>query len=544
MTISNSQVIRWRKEYLQEMKNTLENAASIALFDDLYEKDTSDISDDERLFNEFLFKKQIPLIECLLFQDQNNPFQEDAIGEACGHHFPRYEMSEVFDFIAGMTNYGKYLVINQFPGDDKAFIALRDAVFANDKEAFLSIIEKQNVDFTAVRQKISASMFTVSGYGEMLQSFYDRIPNLIETESAGNMLADLNDFHEHMKGHLSKLGYDAASSMDYISSVLLDVGKEGMKIDEERLKLLTRFHFSDSEILGQFLANAFSFGIYSIILETTFSNPELDIVNKFLDDPKTNPMLNDIERFVYLISEGGLSPKKVFIPQPLRSEIEGGGIKRSLQEFNSLLAENEEPDDQEQQEPQPKVEPEGQKPGGERKPEEPKPYRFEWPSWEEFKEKTSIGIPKGFEFLTKLVDGIDINTKDGYEKFKKFLDVVADYGSIDDDANMMALIQFITGKCFDGASSKIRWEADNKMGRVLFFVVQWISDDDGKLGKTARMTDFKFSNPGNPDTGIDMDKISSTLQRAKGIDDNILDRLHACYAFIPGTKDDAQKRKS
>jgi len=182
-----------------------------------------------------------------------------------------------------------------------------------------------------------------------------------------------------------------------------------------------------------------------------------------------------------------------------------------------------------------------------------KKSRFEWPSWEEFKEKTSIGIPRDFEFLTKLVDGIknDINPEEdsevdskGYERFKRFMNTLADYGSIGDDANMKSLIQFITGKCFAEASSKIRWNADNNLGRVLYFVVQWISDDDEKLGKTARMTDFIYSDPDMPDKGLDMDKISSTLQRAKGIRPDILGRLHDCYAFIPGTKDDAGKRKS
>lgn len=175
-----------------------------------------------------------------------------------------------------------------------------------------------------------------------------------------------------------------------------------------------------------------------------------------------------------------------------------------------------------------------------------KGYQFKWPSWDEFNEKTIKGIPAHFDYITKHVAIVeqDFKTPEGYEHFKDFMNLVAEYGSIDNDADMKTLLQFVTGKAFDGAKMKIRWKADNSCGRILYFVVQWISNDKDKLAMVDRMTDFYYSESVKDE---DKDKVLSSpsvfLQGAKGIKDSVLNNLHFYYNIIPETREDAKKKR-
>ncbi|MBR5174783.1 MAG: hypothetical protein IKW89_02505 [Bacteroidales bacterium] len=169
-------------------------------------------------------------------------------------------------------------------------------------------------------------------------------------------------------------------------------------------------------------------------------------------------------------------------------------------------------------------------------------YHFEWPSWDDFNNRTTVGIPPRFEFITKHVKAVeeDLKNPEGYEHFKGFMNLVAEYGSIDNDTDMKTLLQFVTGKAFEGSTMRIRWKADNYLGRTLFLVVQWISDDNDKLGMTARMTEFYFES-GKEDEGLT--NPSQFLQRAKQIDKGILKKLHDQYSFFPSTKAEAKTKR-
>lgn len=175
-----------------------------------------------------------------------------------------------------------------------------------------------------------------------------------------------------------------------------------------------------------------------------------------------------------------------------------------------------------------------------------KGYQFKWPSWDEFNEKTIKGIPAHFDYITKHVAIVeqDFKTPEGYEHFKDFMNLVAEYGSIDNDADMKTLLQFVTGKAFDGAKMKIKWKADNSCGRILYFVVQWISNDNDKLAMVDRMTDFYYS-PSVKDEDKDkgLSSPSVFLQGAKGIKDSVLKNLHFYYNIIPETREDAKKKR-
>ena len=348
MAISNFQIHEWRKEYLQELKDTLTRAASNGYYEQLMKKSTpedlAEATEDDILFIEFLYKKLIPYLEFMAFQDRNNSLK-DRPEAVDGESYPRYTMSEVFDYISGMTNYGKYHVVNQFPGDDVIFEELRDAIFMNDKDAFLSTIKEKSVDFSSFRERISASMFLASWCNELKDRYLIGVlgnPDCFEdTEKMEKEHKEISEYGNFMIEHVSKPAYNVITDVYETFEGFIKMGEED-NIDEEKIQLVSCLHFSDSELWGLFLGTAYYFGFISFVIEDSFTNSELAILNEFLDDPHTNRILNDMERALYVMTEGEIFPKKIFIPQSVRDEIESGRINDAIRQLNSGLKEVDE----------------------------------------------------------------------------------------------------------------------------------------------------------------------------------------------------------
>ena len=499
-----------------------------------------DMTEDDYALVLFTYKKMLPLLEVIIFVRKNDPFNPEQAVSNEGE-YPRYTAAEMFNFISGMTNYGKYRIANHFPGNDDAYLTLLDAILTNDEQLFLETVDKEQVDFSEFRHGIRETMFLTHYYSQLLQQlaapFLD--PKSGEIEMDEEELTDREQFLiEHMpQSHREAFGEFTSISKDIED--LEELSEE--EIDDALMHISSNLHLS-KDMWKDYFRQVIVFGVLEIAINC-HTDAEIAIINSFLDDPKTNNILGDIERTAYILSDKGFTPRKLFVPKSIRYEIDNGELDNLINEIHGHVEEIE-PDNQKPTDLKPGQSPEGDDIGENL--EEPKPYQFKWPSWEDFKERTSVGIPLSFEFITKLVDRVedDFKTPEGYEHFKDFMNLVAEYGSIKDDTVMKALLQFVTKKAFEGAAKKIKWNADNYLGRVLYFVVQWISDDDEKLGKTARMTEFCYSNPDMPDKGLDMDRIYTTLQRAKGISTEILNKLHDCYDFIPNTKAAASKRKS
>ena len=187
---------------------------------------------------------------------------------------------------------------------------------------------------------------------------------------------EISEYGNFMIEHVSKPAYNVITDVYETFEGFIKMGEED-NIDEEKIQLVSCLHFSDSELWGLFLGTAFYFGFISFVIEDSFTNSELAILNEFLDDPHTNRILNDMERALYVMTEGEIFPKKIFIPQSVRDEIESGRINDTIRQLNSGL---KEVDEQEQP-----VEKNDALPEGEGKPAEQEKYVPHWPTDEELK---------------------------------------------------------------------------------------------------------------------------------------------------------------
>lgn len=347
MTFSNSQVISWRKEYLQELKDTLIRAASNNYLEQILERvspeeTVEEIGEDGLAYVEFIFLKFIPYLSFLIFYEKNNPLSDKGAPAEKGR-YPRYELSEVFDFISGMTNYGKYHLINQFPGDDDTFSVLQRAIFSNEKDVFLEEVKNRNVDFTDLRQRISISMLHVSSTKELISKLQDVFARLLsdaEEEDAETFNEDegtevATDYFGFLLDHVSPTTREVAESVKKVYQELIGLG-EDEEVDKERLHLLSQLRFPEDWLWGLFLGGAFAFCFLSLINDDILTDSEYAIVNAFFDDSKTNRMLYEMEKSMYVLSDGEFFPQKLFIPQPLRDEIESGAINELIRFFNPV----------------------------------------------------------------------------------------------------------------------------------------------------------------------------------------------------------------
>ena len=526
---------QWRKEYLQEMEIILTQAAMKYDLERVREQLTPEEFGDEDFPEDddfplvvFLCNKMLPLMELIIFVMKNDPFNPKHAVSNEGE-YPRYTALEMFNFISGMTNYGKYRIANHFPGNDSAYLTLLEAILTNDEQLFLETVEKEQVDFSEFRRGISESMFVTQSLNQFLQQFaapfLDPKSGEIEMDEE-----EMIGFEQFLSEHMPPSSREAFGVFTSIQNEISELS--GEEIEDKQVVYISELHLSRDMWVDYFQQVVIFCTLEPII--NCHTDAEIAVINSFLDDPKTNHILGDIERTVYILSDKELNPGKLFVPRSIRYEIENGELDGLIGEIHGHVEEVG-PDKQEPADLKP-----SQLPGKEES------NQFKWPSWEEFNEKTIKGIPAHFDYITKHVAVVeqDFKTPEGYEHFKDFMNLVAEYGSINNDADMKTLLQFVTGKAFDGAKKKIRWKADNFCGRILYFVVQWISNDNDKLAMVDRMTDFYY-----PESVKDEDKDkglsnpSVFLQGAKGIKDSVLKNLHFYYNIIPETREDAKKKR-
>lgn len=484
MTISNSQVIGWRKEYLKELKDTLIRAASNNFFEQILEKTgpeeaAEEIGDDGLAFYEFFFKKLIPFLSFIIYHQKNNPLADKGSLAEMGR-YPRYELSEVFDFITGMTNYGKYHVVNQFPGDDDSFEVLQKAIFSNEKDMFLEEIKNRNVDFTDLRQRISATMFAVSSFEEMINRSRDGFMEMLSEKEDGDE-ESLNevevedevevatDYLGFMFDHLSPAHRQDAESIIKVFQDLLGLG-DNEEVDKEKIHMISQLRFPEDWLWGQFLGGAFELIFLSIVNDDSLTDSEYAIVNAFFDDPKTNRILNEMEKSVYVFSDGQFFPQKMFIPQPLRGEIESGAIKELIRRINSDSIELEEPDDQGPQ----AIHEKGREPVEDN------------PSEEELNSNSPLVLPTDFFKNDKYIDENIITignlpnwvTEASTSQFDQMINYLAgkDFGYIEPSlGNRRLLASILSGRRLKTNRSQVQWiERMDKKASKTEKVMLWL----------------------------------------------------------------------
>lgn len=178
-------------------------------------------------------------------------------------------------------------------------------------------------------------------------------------------------------------------------------------------------------------------------------------------------------------------------------------------------------------------------------------YKYKkWPSREFFLRRGFWG-QEVTNYITDLHPDVlnSFNTDEGYRNFKSFMQQLAIYGEINNDAYMEALIQLVTGYHFDGASRTVKWSGKAENVRILFFVIKYISTvSKGRfqiLQKGGSNVDFVGIKIDSSEFSNLIDKYdpncdpSRFLAKAKGISDDVLTTLHSYYDFFPVNRQQA-----
>lgn len=174
------------------------------------------------------------------------------------------------------------------------------------------------------------------------------------------------------------------------------------------------------------------------------------------------------------------------------------------------------------------------------------PSDYKWPERAFFTEnKIGIGVTYFVPSLNSIIEN-DLTGADGdYERFKKFIIDLATWGKLCKESEMSALLQYLTGRKFENASDKLRWDGEGKTSnaRTLFYVVQYISALKTKNKYDALMdsTFAVFSNINEKEQKIfqpqnlkvaDSPDIANKIQDGRGVDKNRRDTLHNHYEDV------------
>ena len=415
--IDRQKEIEWRKEYLQEMRNTLNAAAekyNIERIVELHDEsdpgedddDAEDFTEDEHDLMVFLFQKMLPLSFVLYFDLKNNPFRDDPNNDK--GNYPRYTAEEMYDFISEMTPYGKYRIANHFPGDDKAYQELLEAVFANDKKRFLETIDNHNIDVANFRRCIKGAMFICQNFNLIIQKVERQFTDPSAIEDGEKLSLEIKDAFEYIFEHYSKEEYDGVRETTALLYLDDDDEEEELDdeidFDEDLLSRIVLFQHSDLDMLHSFFQWSNVLAYFAMGFEAIFTDAEISVVNDFLDDPRTNHILGLMERHQYIIMDKGFNPKRFFIPQPIRDEIKNGTLDELLSEIQEKHF-FDVPDNQEQPET---LQPVDQKPEGDGKPNDTE-YVPHWPTDEELKGYDDID--EDSRFFTNTIFGSPGNVK-------------------------------------------------------------------------------------------------------------------------------------
>lgn len=153
------------------------------------------------------------------------------------------------------------------------------------------------------------------------------------------------------------------------------------------------------------------------------------------------------------------------------------------------------------------------------------PYKYKkWPTLKDFLQKEHLQAYCIRELQPDVEK--DFESEEGYEHFKRFMNLVAEYGGITNDVDMEALLQFVTGRRFDDAGKHLRWDGTLTNARILFYVVQKISADSTRT-KFQYLKDDSFTIfsgiDGSEKKKLQGDKteakVTETIQGGKGFHD-------------------------
>ncbi len=350
----------WRKQYLQEVKKILEDSAVEYNLEQLREKNREQkstimelnvVGDDYAVWR-YSFERLLPILKYFAFWFKNDSSKGDRPDSFDPEQYPRYSSSELFDFLSGLTNYGKYRIANRFPGDDGTFQGLWDALFSNDKKKFIAIIDDNSNDFSAFCLEIRDWIYNSIGFDILIA----RIDGVFAAppkneEEAKMMVNDIQELADTMSQHLSRHAYEATR---FVKNTAKDtstwVNKE--KDKDVVLRRFTHLNLTDSETITLFLTCSYCYFLYGAIICAELKDDELEIIKDFLDAPDTLSVNNGIKRMIYIVSEGnleidkGIDLNRLLMTPSFKEVIRKKEIKELIGDFHSSPHTSNDTDDE------------------------------------------------------------------------------------------------------------------------------------------------------------------------------------------------------
>ena len=481
--ISIQQEQQWRREYLQKMRDILNDARgkyNLERLKELYPEDAEELDDlegDDIFVFKFLLEVIAPILSLVPFIEKNVPAPQTKGDEEGKGFFPRYTLSEIFDYLSSITDYGKYRLLNQFPGDDDAYQELEKALFSNDKEKFIQIVKDRKLDFSEFRRRIEGNIYFATGTEELIARLIVPFSGQITGEDELNRWGDdLEELGEIMSQHSPQTVYRYVKEIKGIGKDLWELPKD--EIDFDMLQRISGLHLSNEDVVHMFSVSVYFFLLYSIFFCSVLKDDELKVINDFLDGFENRRVLNGIKRVLYVALEGNLTIDEncnlntLFLGQGFKEELKTQNIDALVREFHPKPQITLAPDEQEQPEPQPTLAPtEGKKQDGEggMKKIEDVPH---WPTEEELKNYDLNH--NDAEFFTESIFGIAKSVKaSDVEQLYNVL-ISKDVQVLDDtlEAKLIFLARY-TGRSIPGLELKpLKWcytasERDKALGYLI-----------------------------------------------------------------------------
>lgn len=371
--ISIQQEQQWRREYLQKMRDILNDARgkyNLERLKELYPEDVEELDDlegDDNSVLPFLLEVIAPILSLMPFIEKNVPAPQTKEDEEGKGFFPRYTLSEIFDYLSSITDYGKYRLLNQFPGDDDAYQELEKALFSNDKEKFIQIVKDRKLDFSEFRRRIEGNIYFATGTEELIARLIVPFSGQITGEDEFNRWEDdLEELGEIMSQHFPQTVYRSVKEIKGIGEDLLELPKD--EIDIILPQRISGLHLSNEDVVQVFSVSVYFFYLFAIIFCSVLKDDELKVINDFLDASENRRVLNGIKRVLYVALEGNLTIdencnlNRMFLGQGFKEELKTQNIDALVREFHPKPQITLAPDEQEQPEPQPTLAPtEGKK---------------------------------------------------------------------------------------------------------------------------------------------------------------------------------------
>ena len=282
--ITQEQRQAWKDEYLEQLSNI---SKEILPVDDKYSLDSNSL--DDRLLL-FLANVIIPLLNSFGYVMQNFPV---VVAKIDGKANKKYSLSiyELFDYLYGMSNYGRDQVLSVIPDYYQLFVAVQE----NNKEEFVNIIKERGVDVSAICKDVGYTNFVLLLFRDSLSLL---IESIISDESSNDeeLIERSGSLNKKIRKMLSKEAINFWSIEDKLDSVL-----NNSQLD---IKSLSRPFW----LLYTLYCNLWV--VICSLAGGYFEDEEVNIVKTLINSPAYNDITNDLKHLAFVIYE--VSPERLY----------------------------------------------------------------------------------------------------------------------------------------------------------------------------------------------------------------------------------------